>query len=170
MEYLRFLQYHSLDVGSVIKYIMTQTGTTGRQMAEKCGLPPQRISDYVNNHRRITANVSLALEKAFNIDKPGYFYIIQANHDVYLASRATTQSTPDMTKISRHIFWDSDLSKINWQSARRQIIQRAFEYGDEQTITEIIRFYGKSTVKQILIQIDDRRLAARRQQNARKHL
>lgn len=169
MEYLRFLQYPSLDVGSVIKYIMTQTGTTGRQIAEQCGLPPQRVSDYVNNHRRITTNVSLALENVFKIDKPGYFYLIQANHDIYLASR-NEQVTPDLTKISRHVFWDSDLSKINWQSARRRIIQRAFEYGDEQTLHEIIRFYGKSTVKQILAQITDRRFAARRQQNINKYL
>lgn len=169
MQYLRFLQYPSLDVGSVIKYIMEQKKTTGRQIAHRSGLTPQRISDYANNHRRITVKASLALERALEIEKPGYFYIIQTNHDIYLASR-NQQPTPDLSKISNHVFWDSNIKNINWKADKKRIIQRTFEYGDEQTLSEIVRFYGKTTVKQILSDIVDNRLADRRLQNASKIL
>lgn len=164
---MRFLQYPSLDVGSVIKYMMTQSHTTGRQLAQMSGLPAQRISDYVNNRRRITVEVSMAFENAFNVDKPGYFYMIQANHDVYCALREN-RKTPDLSKISAHVFWDSDISKMNWQSSRKRIIQRVFEYGDDQTISEIVRFYGEPMIKQVLSELNDKRLAARRQQNSTK--
>ena len=171
MEYLRFLEYPSLDVGAVIKYIMKRSETSGIELAQKSGIPPQRICDYANNRRRINAETSLALEQALNIGHRGYFYLIQTNHDIYTASlKCAKQPTPDLTKISKHIFWDSDISKINWQTNRKQIIQRAFEYGDEQTILELIRFYGHSTVGQLLSQITDRRLADRRRQNAAKYL
>lgn len=170
MEYSRFLQYPSLDVGSVIKYFMTHTGTSGKQLADKCGLPPQRISDFTSNRRRITADISLALEKAFEIEQRGYFYLIQCNHDIYLASKQEVARTPDLSRISSHIFWDSDLHRMNWQANRKKIIQRAFEYGDEQTISEIISFYGRSEVRKQLSEIRDRRLADRRSTNVTKYL
>lgn len=169
MEYLKFLKYPSLDVGSVIKYIMTRKGMTGRQLAKLCGLPPQRISDFMNNHRRISAEVSLAMENALGITENGYFYIIQSNHDVYETIRRNRQ-TPDLNKISQHVFWDSDIAKINWQASRSRIIQRVFEYGDEQTINEIIRFYGRDIVKKILGDITDGRFANRREQNYKLYL
>lgn len=169
MEHLRFLKYPSLDVGSVIKYFMTKKGLTGRSLAERCGLPPQRISDFMNNNRRISVEVSLALEKAFDIADNGYFYIIQSNHDVYEATRQS-RKVPDLKRISRHVFWDSDISKINWQASRRRIIQRVFEYGDEQTIKEIIRFYGRDIVNRVLAQVKDDRLASRREQNRSHYL
>ena len=171
MEYRRFLQYPSLDAGSVIKYILQKTGITRRQLAEKSGLRPQRISDFANNHRRITAEVSLKLEIALKIDYQGFFYIIQANHDVYLAKNICKPSnTPDLTKIKKHIFWDSDMARIDWQSSARYIIQRIFEYGDKTAIEEIIRFYGKTRVKYELSQISESRLAERRNHNSSKYL
>lgn len=171
MEYRRFLQYPSLDAGSVIKYILQQSGITRRQLALISGLPPQRISDFANNNRRITAEASLKLENALNIDYQGYFYIIQANHDVYLAKNlCKTGNIPDLAKIKKHIFWDSDMDRIEWQSNARHIIQRIFEYGDETAIEEIIRFYGKTRVKSELSQISESRLAERRNQNASKYL
>lgn len=171
MEYTRFLQYHSLDTGSVIKYFLNKRGITGKQLAEKSGLTPQRVSDFANNHRRITAEISLKLEKALDINHKGYFYLIQTNHDIYLAEQCNPQSeTPRLSKIKKHIFWDSDMAHINWQSDRKRIIQRVFEYGDDAAIKEIIHFYGASEVKSTLTQITDKRFAERRADNILKYL
>ena len=171
MEYLRFLQYPSLDVGAVIKYLMEHSDITGRELAKKSGLPPQRISDYTNNRRRITAKISFALEQALNIDKRGYFYLIQSHHDIYTASKKTERwQTPNLSNISKHVFWDSDINKIDWQANRKHIVQRAFEYGDALTINELINFYGKTTIEQLLSQITEPRLADRRRHNASLYL
>lgn len=171
MEYSRFLQYPSLDVGAVIKYFMTHHGTSGKELAAKCGLPPQRISDFTNNRRRITAEISFAFENAFNIEHRGYFYLIQSNHDIYLADKKKRDAqTPDLNRISKHVFWDSNLTRVDWQQNRSHIIQRTFEYGDEQTIKEIIRFYGKKQVTEALSKISETRLADRRTLNAAKYL
>lgn len=171
MEYIRFLQYPSLDTGSVIKYFLNKSGITGKQLAERSGLTPQRVSDFANNHRRITAEVSFKLENAFGIDHKGYFYLIQTNHDIYLASHNDMKrETPRLSEIKKQIFWDSDMAKIDWNANRKHIIQRVFEYGDENAIKEIIRFYGASEVKSTLSQIKDKRLADRRDYNILKYL
>lgn len=170
MEYSRFLNYPSLDAGSVIKYFLNKKGITGKQLAEQSGLTPQRVSDFANNHRRITAEISLKLEKAFGIDHRGYFYLIQCNHDIYLAVKNRPAPTPCLANIKKQIFWDSDINVIDWQSNRRQVIQRIFEYGDESAIKEIIKFYGATTIKSTLAEISDNRLASRRTANIQKYL
>lgn len=170
MEYLQFLKYHSLDVGSVLKYIMTNKGVTGRQLAQITGILPQRICDFVNNRRRISALVSLQLEKALDIDHQGYFLYIQSNNDIYKAARQLQHPVPDLSKIKKYIFWDSDIEKINWEADRRKVVQRIFEYGDQDAIEEIKRFYGKETVVSILSDMDDQRLLERRNANRDKYL
>ena len=39
---------------------------------------------------------------------------------------------------------------INWIKNKEWVIQRIFEYGNQQEIEEAIRFYGKDTLKAIL--------------------
>lgn len=170
MEYLRFLQYQSLDAGSVLKYFLDKENITGKQLAQKSGLPPQRISDFVNNRRRISAEISLKLESALGVGHKGYFYLIQTNHDIYLATRDKLKSTPGLSHIRKEIFWDSDISLIDWHANSKHVIQRIFEYGDEAAIKEIIRFYGIDKVKSTLTQITDQRLADRRTTNINKYL
>lgn len=171
MEYIRFLQYPSLDTGSVIKYFLDKRGFTGKQLAERSGLTPQRVSDFANNHRRITAEVSFKLENAFGIDHKGYFYLIQTNHDIYVALQNDMKcETPRLSEIKKQIFWDSDMAKIDWNANRKHVIQRVFEYGDEDAIKEIIRYYGALDVRRILSQIKDKRFADRRKNNILKYL
>lgn len=108
--------------------------------------------------------------QALSIGTKGFFYIIQANHDIYDALGTYDTPTPDITKIKKSIFWDSDISSIDWNANRKAIIRRIFEYGDESAITEIIRFYGNEIVTATLASISDPRLQERRAHNMEKYL
>lgn len=50
------------------------------------------------------------------------------------------------------------------------MIQRVFEYGDRQEIEEIIRFYGKETVKSVLSAIKSDWRKDNRDKNIKKYL
>jgi hypothetical protein len=54
------------------------------------------------------------------------------------------------------LFWDTVFEKINWVKGAKWIIQRTFEYGNEQEIREITRFYGKEKETEILNSIDEK--------------
>jgi hypothetical protein len=83
---------------------------------------------------------------------PGYFYRIQTNHDIYLyQDEQERKYSPDLSKLNKSLFWETlSLERINWSKQANWIIQRVFEYGNQQAIEEIIRYYGRTKVSAIL--------------------
>jgi addiction module HigA family antidote len=55
-------------------------GLTKYRLAKEIGVPPQRISDIVNEHRSITADTDLRLCKYFGLSN-GYWLRVQAKYD-----------------------------------------------------------------------------------------
>lgn len=53
--------------------------------------------------------------------------------------------------ISKNLFWDVDISKIDDIQNKRLIIERVFTMGDLQDVTVVIQFYGLKTVKHELM-------------------
>jgi len=54
-------------------------------LEEKTGIPHQRIYDFINGKRRLTVEASIKIEEALKIKAPsGYYYRMQARHDIYL--------------------------------------------------------------------------------------
>lgn len=171
--YERFLKYHNLPSGAVLGHLLKRAHLTQRELSERTGILPQRINDFIVGRRRISADVSLKIESALSIDIEGFFYIIQCHHDVYNAMNDRIKEvadTPDLSKIRKAIFWDTALESIDWRGNRRAVVQRVFEYGDEESVGEIIRFYGKAVVEECLAGIKDVRLKERRDKNAKMYM
>ena len=81
----------------------------------------------------------------------GYFYRIQTNHDIYsYQDEQERKHTPDLSKLHKALFWDANMEKLNWIRSAFYIIKRAFEYGNEAEIEEIIKFYGREKVTEAL--------------------
>ncbi|WP_394341072.1 DUF6922 domain-containing protein [Parabacteroides pacaensis] len=54
-----------------------------------------------------------------------------------------SSNTPDLSKLSPALFWDTDLKKINWLKNKRAVIERVSTYGTEIEKQTILKFYGK---------------------------
>jgi hypothetical protein len=52
--------------------------------------------------------------------------------------------------LNPQYFWDIDLSRLNETSASRLIIERIFSLGDIPEINQVINFYGKEKVVDVL--------------------
>lgn len=63
-------------------------------------------------------------------------------------------SHPNLSLIRPGLFWDTDINKINWERYKKSVIKRAFERGNEEEKSEIQRFYGNKTVKNILQELE----------------
>ena len=150
---------------------MTKEGISQSQLAERSGIVRQRICDYLANRRRITVEASLNLERALHIGISGFFYRIQANHDIYICMQEQAKTYhPDLDRYRRALFWDTDMEKLDWDNNRHWIIRRTFEYGNEEEIQETVRFYGKDNVRNILSTVTDERKAEIRKANMEKYL
>ena len=53
--------------------------------------------------------------------------------------------------ISKNLFWDVDIGKIDDIQNKRLIIERVFTMGDLQDVVAVIQFYGLKTVKHELM-------------------
>lgn len=107
---------------------------------------PQTLVSIIKGKRKMNPALSLKIEQALNWEE-GTLMILQVYFDIEQEKKKQTKNYhPDLTIIRPIIFWDTDIASIDWQKNKQAIINRIFERGNEQEITEIIRFYGKNVV------------------------
>lgn len=107
---------------------------------------PQTLVSIIKGKRKMNPALSLKIEQAFNWEE-GTLMVLQVYFDIEQEKKKQAKNYhPDLSKIRPIIFWDTDMANIDWQKNKQAIIDRIFERGNEQEITEIIRFYGKNVV------------------------
>ncbi len=125
------------------------------QFALKINEFPQSITSITKGKRRINTALSLKIERELNIEE-GYFAILQTYFDIEQQKKKNNINYhPDLTLIRPVVFWDTNMNTIDWEKHKQSVINRIFEKGNDQEITEIIRFYGKDTVRDLLNQAND---------------
>ena len=169
--YENYLTYHHIPCGAVLDRIRAKEHLTQRELASRSEIPYQRINDFIANRRRISPENSLRLEKALGVDHQCFFYQIQTNYEIFLASSLLSElSQPDKSKYRKALFWDTDFETLDWQRNSDWIIQRVFEYGNKNEIEETIRFYGKNKIANVLLGIHDSWNEENRRINIKKYL
>jgi len=107
---------------------------------------PQTLGAIMKGKRRMNPALSLKIEKALGWEE-GYLMILQVYFDIEQEKKKQAGNNhPDLSKIRPIVFWDTDITTIDWLKNRVAIVTRIFERGNEQEIREIIRFYGKEIV------------------------
>ena len=150
--YEQYLSMPSVPAGAILKQILKKEKLSQKELAQRAKVYPQRINELISGKRKFTPEVSIRLENALGLSPLGYFYSIQANHDIYIyQDEQERKITPDLSKINKAIYWETpSLRNINWIKSTNWIIQRAFDYGSLQDIEEIIKFYGREKVIETL--------------------
>ena len=152
--YEKYLSMQSVPAGKILETILKKKNITQKELAVMLNEYPQRIYDLIKGNRKFKVKISLAIEKVLERDIEGFFVKLQTNHEIYeYVTGLELQIQPDLTKLSKALFWDTRIEKINWIKNKTWVIKRTFEYGNDQEIKEIIRFYGKETIKTILFQL-----------------
>lgn len=110
---------------------------------------PQTITAITKGKRGMNTALSLKIESALGIEE-GYFMTLQVFYEIAEEKKKLFKDHPDLDKLRPVLFWDTKIEKINWHKQKRAVIKRIFERGNEMEKDEIIRFYGKQTVDEIL--------------------
>ena len=133
--------------GAILNREIKKRGLKNKDFASMVNEHAQTISAIIKEKRGVNPKLSIKLGMNLGVDVD-YFMLLQASYDVKQASISEIVSkTPDLNKIRKILFWDTDFDKIDWQRNKRAIIKRVFERGNETEIKEILKFYGKKTVK-----------------------
>jgi len=131
--------------GVILKREIKSRGMKNYELAQSINEYPQTISAILKEKRGINPHLSIKLGNHLGVDED-YFMLLQSSYDVKKAATVKGAS-PDLSKIRKVLFWDTDFDKINWIKQRRAVLKRVFERGTETEIEEIIAFYGLDTIK-----------------------
>jgi plasmid maintenance system antidote protein VapI len=110
---------------------------------------PQTLVSITKGKRRMNIPLALKIEHALGFEE-GYFMMLQVYFDIEEEKKKQNFASPDLNKLRAVLFWDTKVETINWQKQKKAVIKRVFERGNEQEKKEIIRFYGKDSINEIL--------------------
>ncbi|RZJ91976.1 MAG: plasmid maintenance system antidote protein [Chryseobacterium sp.] len=111
---------------------------------------PQTITAISKGKRGMNTPLALKIEDALDLEE-GFLMTLQIYYEIEMEKRKQQKKRhPDLSIIRPILFWDTKLEKLQWQRQKKAIIKRVFERGNEAERKEITRFYGKTTIKQIL--------------------
>mgnify|MGYP006298118785 CR=1 FL=1 len=97
----------------------------------------------------MNTGLALKLENALGLEE-GLLMILQVYYEIGQIRKRVINSTPDLTKLRKVVFWDTNLTTIDWERQYRAVIRRIFERGNSREKKEITRFYGKDKVREVL--------------------
>lgn len=110
---------------------------------------PQTLVSITKGKRSMNTALALKIEHALGLEE-GFFMILQVYYDIEQEKRRQQTEKPDLTILRRVVFWDTDMTRIDWEKQKSAVINRVFERGNAQEKKEITRFYGKEVVNALL--------------------
>ena len=97
------------------------------------------------------ANCALKIEKKLGLEE-GTLALLQTYFDIQVEKSKIKPITPNLSLIRKSVFWDTDISQIDWNKQKNAVIRRIFERGNELEIAEIKQFYGAAIITEALKQ------------------
>jgi addiction module HigA family antidote len=119
------------------------------QLALSVNEYPQTLTSITKGKRNMNPLLALKLEKALGLEE-GTLMILQVYYDIDQVKKKQETGTPDIRRLRKVIFWDTDMKSIDWNRQYKAVIRRVFERGNQQEKKEITRFYGKEKITQVL--------------------
>ena len=168
--YEQYLKYESIPAGSILQRILRKENVSQKKLSDLSGIITQRINDLVKGKRRFTVETSAMLAKCLPVPDPGYFYRLQCNHDIHTYLESQLSQPVDLSGFRQALFWDIDAATLDWEKHKHWLIQRVFEYGNDNEVETIIEHYGQSIVEDTLNSINNDWRRAARETMIKKHL
>jgi addiction module HigA family antidote len=110
---------------------------------------PQTLNSITKGQRGLTPALSLKIDKALGLEE-GTMLLLQTYYEIKKEQqKANLGERPDLSVIRKTLFWDTDITKIDWEKQYKAVIQRVFERGNDDEKKEMLRFYGKDKIKDI---------------------
>ena len=107
---------------------------------------PQTLGAITNGKRGMNTALALKIEHALGLTE-GFFMILQVFYEIKEEKlKQNRNAHPDFLKLRPGLFWDTDISKIDWNRQHKAVIQRVFERGNDEEKSEITRFYGEAEI------------------------
>ncbi|MFI3296809.1 MAG: plasmid maintenance system antidote protein [bacterium] len=134
--------------GIILDRELTKRSISKNRFALSINEFPQTLGAIIKGKRKMNTALSLKIEEALGFEE-GYFMILQTYYDIKIEKKKLC-TTPNISLLRKVLFWDTDISTIDWHKYREAVIKRVFERGNDEEKAEITRFYNKQVVDEVL--------------------
>lgn len=145
----QFEKFKGIHPGIVLERELKRRSLRQRPFALSVAEHPQTFNAITKGRRGISIALALKIEKALGLEE-GTLALLQTFYDIRKEKEKQQGETPDMSVLRQSLFWDTDISRLDWHRQYKAVIQRVSERGNEQEKNEIIRFYGRTKVQMAL--------------------
>ena len=145
----QFEKYKGIHPGIILDRELKKRSIKQRPFALSIAEHPQSFNAILKGKRNINTALALRIERGLRLDE-GTLVLLQAYHDIKKEKGKLERRTPNLTVLRKSLFWDTDISQIDWDQQATTVIKRVFERGDDVEKREISRFYGQEKVQSVL--------------------
>lgn len=160
----QYEKYKGIHPGIILDRELKKRSIKQRPFALLLNEHPQTFNAITKGKRGISTALALKIERELGLEE-GTLVLLQAYYDIQKIKEKHRQRTPNLSVLSKSLFWDTDIKNIDWERQYRAVIQRVFERGNKADKEEITRFYGIEKVKQALEKSNTRKPYTVYQQN-----
>lgn len=139
-------KYYGIHPGKVLERELEKRHLKKRPFALSIGEYPQIINEITKTRRGVSPQLSLKIDHALGLEE-GAFYLLQAHYEIDQVKKALKRL--DSPSYRKALFWDTDMSKIDWHNQYKAVIQRVFERGNDEEKQQALDFYGKDKVMEV---------------------
>jgi plasmid maintenance system antidote protein VapI len=144
-------KFKGIHPGIILERELKKRELHQRPFALSLGEYPQTLNAITKGKRKLNTALALKIEEKLGLEE-GTLALLQTYFDINEEKNKLKQISPNLSKLRKSLFWDTDINKIDWSKQYRAVIQRIFERGNESERKEIISFYGQEKIKNALSQ------------------
>ncbi|AFL79729.1 plasmid maintenance system antidote protein [Aequorivita sublithincola DSM 14238] len=143
------LKYKGIHPGIVLEREFKKRSLKQRPFAIAINEHPQTLNAITKGKRSLNTALALKIEEKMGLEE-GILAILQTYYDIRIEKEKQHPETPNLALLRKSLFWDTAINHIDWKKQYKAVIKRIFERGNEIEKSEIIRFYGKQKVDDVL--------------------
>lgn len=143
------LKYKGIHPGIVLKRELKKRSIKQRPFAMSIQEHPQTLNAITNGKRNLNTPLALKIEKKLDLEE-GTLALLQTYYEINREKIKMPLQSPNFSLLRKSLFWDTNRDQIDWQKQSKAVIQRVFERGNDTEKKEIIRFYGRQKVDEVL--------------------
>ncbi|MFY7743754.1 MAG: helix-turn-helix transcriptional regulator [Flavobacterium sp.] len=138
-------KYKGIHPGIILERLLAKKAIAQRPFALALGEHPQTINAITKGRRNLTTALALKIEASLGLEE-GSLAFLQTYYEIAEEKKKLLR-TPNLSNFRQSLFWDTDISKMNWDKHARAIIERVYERGNETEKKELEAFYGLPKIK-----------------------
>lgn len=142
-------KYKGIHPGVVLERILKKRMIRQRPFALSINEHPQTLNAIIKCNRSLNTALALKIENKLDIEE-GTLALLQTYFDIAQEKRKQDTPKPNISILRNSLFWDTEISKIDWNRQFKAVIHRVFERGNDAEKNEIRRFYGSKKVQNAL--------------------